>query len=218
MKNVFTINYRSYPRTVNSIPASLSHGRTLPPSVQGCSNMQAVYKKAGCERYFSLPSFLFQCLFVWLALAITPLTSSASDDHGRGNDPTGVWLTTKPTGLVVINTFHSDGTFSGDVQGESAFVPGNESPGFQITSPEHGIWQKTGARTFAGTAYALEYDDDGTFYAISKFRLNGVLNGPGDEMDITASGGEYDLNGNLLPGTAFQGRTAHFVRQRLEFQ
>ena len=37
-------------------------------------------------------------------------------------------------------------------------------------------------------------------------------------MDLTASGGEYDLNGNLLPGSAFQGRTAHFVRQRLEFQ
>jgi hypothetical protein len=216
MKNVFTINYRS--RTVNSIPASLGHGRTLRPDVPGCSDIQAAYKKAGCERYFSHPSFVFQCLFVWLALAITPLTSSASDDHGRGNDPTGVWLTTKPTGPVVMNTFHSDGTFSGDVQGESAFVPGNESPGYQITSPEHGLWQKTGLRTIAATAYALEYNDDGSFYAVLKLRLTCVLNGPGDEMDITASGGLYDLNGNLLPGSAFQGLSTHFIRQRLEFQ
>jgi hypothetical protein len=155
---------------------------------------------------------------VWFSLAITPLTSSASDDQGRGSDPTGVWLAAKTTaGGVIINTFHSDGTFFGDVQGEGSFFPGNKSPGFQITSPEHGLWQKTGPKTIAATAYALEYNYDGSFYAIFKLRLSFVLNGPGDEMDGTGSSGEYDLNGNLLPGSV-RGGSAHFVRQGLEFQ
>lgn len=218
MKNTSTVNYLGYVKSVDSIPFKLSRRCTVPPSIQECKNKNAVYKKGGFERYFGFSPFLFQCLSVWFSLATVPLTSSASDEHGRHDDPTGVWLTTKPTGPVVMNTFHSDGTFSGDVQGESAFVPGNESPGYQITSPEHGLWQKTGLRTLAATAYALEYNDDASFYAVLKLRLTCILNGPGDEMDITASGGLYDLNGNLLPGSAFQGLTAHFVRQRLEFQ
>jgi hypothetical protein len=159
-------------------------------------------------------------LFLSLALAIAPTAVFAEEEnheHGHANDPTGVWLTTNPAAPAVLNTFHSDGTFSGDIQGESAFVPGNENPGFQITSPEHGLWQKTGAKTFAATFFAIEYNDDGSFYAIFKVRLAGVLNGPGNEMDLTASGGEFDLSGNMLPGSGFQGRTAHFARQRLEF-
>jgi hypothetical protein len=157
-------------------------------------------------------------LLLSLALAITPMAVLAQEQN-HANDPTGVWLGSGAAGPLILNVFHSDGTFSGDFQGESAFIPGNDNPGYQITSPEEGLWQKTGAKTFAGTFFAMEYNnDDGSLYAVDKVRLTGVLNGSGNEMDLMASGGRFDLNGNLLPGSAFQGRTAHFVRQRLEFQ
>jgi hypothetical protein len=158
-------------------------------------------------------------LLLSLALAITPLAALAQEQN-HANDPTGIWLSpeTNTADHVIINIFHSDGTFSGDFQGEDAFVPGNENPGYQIVSQEQGLWQKTGPKTLAATFFAMEYNDDGSFYAIDKVRLSGVLNGSGNEMDLTASGGRFDLNGNLLPGSAFQGGTAHFVRQRLEFQ
>jgi hypothetical protein len=130
MKNVCTVNCDCFAKPATSIPVKLSRRGNIPPIIQGCSNMHADDNEARRKPGSSFLSFLFQCLFAGLALAITPLASLASDEHGRGSDPTGIWLTTKPTGLVVINTFHSDGTFSGDVQGESAFVPGNESPGF----------------------------------------------------------------------------------------
>jgi hypothetical protein len=76
-----------------------------------------------------------------MALAIAPPVLLAQErDHdqdrdqerGKVNDPTGVWL--QRSMPVILITFHSDGTYSADVQGESAFLPGNESPGFQLTS------------------------------------------------------------------------------------
>jgi hypothetical protein len=166
------------------------------------------------RNYFRPLLLLSRLLLLLLTLGFAPTLTLAGQERPFFSDPTGVWITTD--GLVILNTFHSDGTFSGDVQGESAFVPGNENPGFQITSPDHGLWQRTGARTFAGTSFALEYNDDGSFYAIFKFKFTGVLNGPGDQMDLTSSGGNFDLNGNLIPGSAFEGRRTHWVRQRLE--
>jgi len=121
-------------------------------------------------------------------------------DHERGNaiDPTGVWLNrANPNPPVILIAFHRDGTYLADVQGESAFVPNNHDPGFQITSPTHALWQKTGAKTLAGTSFALQYNDDGSFYGLLKVRVTGVLI-DSDHMDLTVSGGVFDLNGNPI--------------------
>jgi hypothetical protein len=47
----------------------------------------------------------------------------------------------------------------------------------------------------AGTSFALQYNDDGSFYGLLKVRVTGVLI-DSDHMDLTVSGGVFDLNGN----------------------
>jgi hypothetical protein len=163
---------------------------------------------------------LCRLLALLLALAIaTPVLLAEEGDHERGNaiDPTGVWLNrANPNPPVILITFHRDGTYLADVQGESAFVPNNHDPGFQITSPTHALWQKTGAKTLAGTSFALQYNDDGSFYGLLKVRVTGVLI-DSDHMDLTVSGGVFDLNGNPILNPPFPGGTGHFERLRLEF-
>jgi hypothetical protein len=163
---------------------------------------------------------LCRLLALLLALAIaTPVLLAEEGDHERGNaiDPTGVWLNrANPNPPVILITFHRDGTYLADVQGESAFVPNNHDPGFQITSPTHALWQKTGAKTLAGTSFALQYNDDGSFYGLFKVRVTGVLI-DSDHMDLTVSGGVFDLNGNPILNPPFPGGTGHFERLRLEF-
>ena len=68
----------------------------------------------------------------------------------------------------------------------------------------------------AGTSFALQYNDDGSFYGLLKVRVTGVLI-DSDHMDLTVSGGVFDLNGNLIPNPPFPGSTGHFERLRLEF-
>ena len=154
-----------------------------------------------------------------LLLGIIPIMAFAGErDSGRCHsiDPTGVWLQPNVAQAILL-TFHQDGTYSADVAGESAFIPNNHSPGFQLTSPTHALWQKTGAKTLAGTAFALQYNDDGTFYGLLKVRVTGVLNDSGDQMDITISGAVFDLSGNPIPNPPPFTGTGRFVRLRLEF-
>ena len=49
----------------------------------------------------------------------------------------------------------------------------------------------------AGTSFALQYNDDGSFYGLLKVRVTGVLI-DSDHMDLTVSGGVFDLNGNPI--------------------
>jgi hypothetical protein len=107
--------------------------------------------------------FLCQSFLLSLGLATAPTITLAGEENNefkRAMDPTGVWLSSNP---VILLTFHEDGTYSADIIGEGAFVPGNHNPGFQITSPTHALWQKTGARILIATAFALQYNDDGSF-------------------------------------------------------
>ena len=162
-------------------------------------------------------SFLVICqtLLLSVGLAAAPTLTFAGEESTafqRANDPTGVWLNSNP---VILLTFHEDGTYSADIAGEGAFVPGNDNPGFQITSPTHALWQKTGARTFTATAFALQYNNDtGNFYGLLKTRITGLLDGSGDQMDITISGGIFDLKGNLI--SSISSETGHFVRLHLD--
>jgi hypothetical protein len=160
--------------------------------------------------------FLVLCpLILSLGLAAVPTVTLAGEENKevqRGIDPTGVWLNRKQ---VILLTFHSDGTYLADISGEDATIPGNDNPGFQLTTPTHALWQKTGPRTLKATAFALQYyNDNGNLYAIEKGTLTGLLSESGDQMDITLSGGLFDLNGKLISSIA--SGTGHFERLHIE--
>src|SRR6202043_1537075 len=103
-------------------------------------------------------------LALFLALAFTAPTLFAQERDKR-NDPTGAWLIRNdaPDSPFILNVFHKGGTVTGDVQGESAFVPGVLPPNSVINSPESGEWQKTGWKTFAVTVLTVEYDANPPF-------------------------------------------------------
>jgi hypothetical protein len=128
------------------------------------------------DRCFVKP--LLRLLALLLALAVAPSVLRAQEwdhwDHLNGrdkaHDPTGVWLVntslTGPDGkpLFFIMNFHRGGTLTQDIQGESAFdpiaaiAPGSENnENNVITSPQSGVWQKTGWNTFVATSLAMEY-------------------------------------------------------------
>jgi hypothetical protein len=59
-----------------------------------------------------------------LAIAVAPSVTLAQDNgsHKR-NDPTGAWLIRNSGGQFILTVFHKGGTLTGDLHGESAFVP-----------------------------------------------------------------------------------------------
>jgi hypothetical protein len=130
---------------------------------------------------------------LFLALAVAAPTLFAQEwDHMDGrdkdHDPTGAWLIRNSGGTFILTVFHKGGTLTGDVQGESAFVPGAKPPESVIISPESGVWQKTGWRTFAATFITLEYDANPPFalFQFDKVQFTGILNKSGDQIALTA--------------------------------
>src|SRR5258708_5685294 len=94
---------------------------------------------------------LCRLLALLLALAVAaPVLLAQEWDHERdkdrehrhANDPTGAWLIRNSEGQFILTVFHEGGTLTGDVQGESAFVPGSPPPLNIIVTPESGVWQK----------------------------------------------------------------------------
>jgi hypothetical protein len=146
--------------------------------------------------------------FLVLALAVAPTVMFAGDpplDHGNVKDLIGSWLATD-TGAgsdgqpSVLATFHNDGTVSADVRGD---VTGFPLPIF--VSPEHGVWKKTGDRTFTVTFLGLEYNQDNTLYAIFEVDANFRLYPSGDQYDSNYVAYETLPNGqvnNLGSGTS----------------
>jgi hypothetical protein len=129
---------------------------------------------------------LCRLLALLLALAIAPPVLHAQDwDHINGrdksHDPTGAWLIRNDAegSPFILTVFHNGGTLTGDLQGESAFVPGVKPPESVINSPESGVWQKTGWKTFAVTFLTMEYDANPPFtlFLFDKIQFTGVLNG-----------------------------------------
>jgi hypothetical protein len=168
---------------------------------------------------------LCQTLSLFIALAVGPTVVFAQEwghdrdaDHERhSNDPTGAWLIRSSKGLFILTVFHKGGTLTGDVQGESAFIPGPQPPSNVITSPESGVWQKTGAKTFAATFVAIEYQvnpHDSTLYELDKVQFTGALNESGDEMKLTALVTLFNPDGSQK-GDSFPD-TANGIRIPLE--
>jgi hypothetical protein len=82
---------------------------------------------------------LIRLLALLLAFSVAPPVLLAQDgDHINGrdkvHDPTGAWLIRNSGGQFILTVFHKGGTLTGDVQGESAFVPGVKPPESVINS------------------------------------------------------------------------------------
>jgi hypothetical protein len=148
---------------------------------------------------------LLPLLMALLAAPTVVFAQQGDNEQGKANDPTGAWLVTD-TGAgsdgqpSVLATFHKDGTTSADVRGDVT--------GFPVAifvSPEHGVWKKTGARTFTGTFIALEYNRDNSLFAIFEVDANFRLDASGDQYDSNFVAYETLPNGqvnNFGPGTS----------------
>jgi hypothetical protein len=133
------------------------------------------------------------CLALFLAFAVAapPLFAQEADHlNGRDkdHDPTGAWIIQNdaPGSQLILNVFHKGGTVTGDLQGEGAFIPGVLPPNSVINSPESGVWQKTGWKTFAVTVLTMEYDANPPFalFQFDKVQFTAILNETGDKMVI----------------------------------
>ena len=144
-----------------------------------------------------------------LALAVaTPVLQAQDWDqiYGRDkvHDPTGAWLITAGNQQFSLITFQRGGTVVEDIQGESAFDPASVNPptppGDIQTSPQHGVWQKTGWKTFAATLVAIQAENDAKnfiakFFRFDKLQLTGRLSESGDQMDLTIVFTFFDADG-----------------------
>jgi hypothetical protein len=196
-----------------------SRGKRLTvTSAQGCDDRKSENKTAAKHRQMQEPnpgkSFTVLCRLLLLALAVFPAIAAAQEsDNGRdhGTDPIGAWLVTdegtdgQPS---VLATFHKDGTASGDVRGD---VTGFPEPIF--FSHEHGLWKKTGARTFTATFVALEYNRDNSLFAIFEVDANFRLDASGDQYDSDFVATETLTNGQV---NHFGPGKSHGVRIRLK--
>jgi hypothetical protein len=151
-------------------------------------------------------------LALFLALAIAAPTLFAQEwDHmvgrDKANDPIGAWIVTDTSGPGtdgspgVLTTFHNDGTTSATVRGDAI--------GPIFFSPEHGVWKKTGNRTFTATFVALEYNGDGIFIGIFEVDANFRLHPSGDQYDSNFVAYETLANGKV---NNFGSGTSHGVR------
>ena len=153
---------------------------------------------------------LIRLLALLLALAVSsPMLFAQDWDHLNGrdkvHDPTGAWLITAGGDQFTLITFHSGGTVTEDIQGESAFDPA--APGSNIiNSPESGVWQKIGSKTFAATFLTIEYEaPSGNFHQFDRVQFTGELKSS-NQMTLTALITFFDANGHQLgdaiPSTA----------------
>jgi hypothetical protein len=153
------------------------------------------------------PSFPLLCrlLALLLAFAVAP-TIVLAGEGGNDNDLTGSWFVKNtlvvpggptPPPFFALSTFTKDGNFIGDTP---SIVSHPTTPGF-------GVWQRTGARTFALTFRSIESDSDGNAIGFILVRQTITLNHSGDKWDGTAVLVERDPNtgdpdtGNIQPPT-----------------
>jgi hypothetical protein len=110
-------------------------------------------------------------------------------------------------GILVLTVFHQGGTLTGDLQGESAFDPHAtikpKLPFNVITTPQSGVWQKTGLDTFAATFWVIEYQVQtkppaSPLFQLSKVQYTGTLTDSGNKMELDALVTHYDESGTEI--------------------
>ena len=163
---------------------------------------------------------LSRLLALLVAFAVAaPLVLAQEWDHINGrdkvHDPTGAWLIRTPLltgpegqpGAFFLTGFHKGGTLTQDIQGESAFDPSAVTDPSSllniITSPQSGVWQKTGWNTFAATLLAMQYHvrtnpPDAPLFRFDKLQYSARLSETGDQMEISALLTFFDADGNQL--------------------
>jgi hypothetical protein len=157
-----------------------------------------------------------------MVLAVAAPTLFAQEwDHINGrdkdHDPTGAWIIQNddPGSQFILIVFHKGGTVTGDIQGESAFVPKILPPDSVVNSPESGVWQKTGWKTFAVTVMTMEYDGNPPFglFQFDKVQYTAVLSESGDRISIPEPFvTNYYPDGKLKSGPFKVPTGAHGVR------
>jgi hypothetical protein len=155
---------------------------------------------------------LIRVLALLVALTVAPPALLAQDwDHLNGRDkvrdPTGAWLTTSDGQNFELITFQNGGTVLRDFQGESAFDPAAVTPPNNVqTSPQHGVWQKTGWNTFSATLVAIESgvvvsEGRNILFRFDKLQWTGRLNASGDQIDLTEHISFFDGHGIQIEPT-----------------
>jgi hypothetical protein len=138
---------------------------------------------------------LMQLLALILLLAASTPMLLADDpetfEPGHAHDLQGVWLQQNLGGHMALLTFNFGGTASFDIQGDALFTP--------VQTPEHGLWKRTGARTFIATFLDIEYnrDDQQSLYGIVKSEWGITLNPSGDQYDAKFFAQETLANGQV---------------------
>jgi hypothetical protein len=170
---------------------------------------------------------LSQLVALFVAIALTPSMLLAQEwDHLSGrdkvHDPTGVWFLRLPQDPLkrefVLIVLHQGGTLTGDFQGESGFDPSSvplpltdpRSENTVITTPESGVWQKTGWNTFAAMALVMEYYNsfnpavdsvpNVSVFVFAKIQFTGRLSQSGDTMTFNGIVTHYDPQGKKQQG------------------
>lgn len=96
-----------------------------------------------------------------LALVYFGVVSHSAASENEGYRPAGAWawtITSSQGSSPALVTLHQGGTVS--VATASMFRLGY-SPPFGYSSPGHGVWERTGPRSFGGTTLYMLYDDTG---------------------------------------------------------
>jgi hypothetical protein len=106
----------------------------------------------------------------------------------------GSWLGTSGEGNKLIETYNSDGTFTGSVQTEVS-----TNPELGVLTPGHGAWKYLGDRQYTATGVGLLYDiNTGAYMGYLKSRVMLTINEAGDHMSGTDKVEIYDPDGNLV--------------------
>jgi hypothetical protein len=98
-----------------------------------------------------------------LALAVSTWPVLAGQDEGY--QPAGAWAWTTSFGVgsaPALATFHKDGTVS--VSDSLMFLTLNGGK----MSPLHGVWERTGPKSFGGTCLYMRFNASGTFVGFSR--------------------------------------------------
>ncbi len=115
-----------------------------------------------------------------LFLALAPNVVAQQDE---GYQPWGswAWSTHRPAGgtFPALITYHKDGTLAGS---DGLMYGINYPPAVNPykESGLHGVWERTGPRSFRGTSYWMQFDSNGNVVALGRARSDLHFT-PGDQ-------------------------------------
>jgi hypothetical protein len=163
-------------------------------SADGNTTDQPRMRPRNCRTSLLILLRLFALL---LAFAVTPTMtfaqkSDSDRDREKANDLTGAWLLTVGDGVLVVQNYMKDGNLLSSSQGESGPLP-------TLGTAGHGVWKKTGAKTFESTFVTIVYEQDTTLDGILTINSTGTLNDSGDKLQGNSIGVfRAHPNGNVL--------------------